>query len=99
MIEEQLLARVIRQAAALGILIYHSRDSRRSEPGFPDLVLAGDGGVLFAELKDSAGTLSRDQAAWKWRLLAAGCQWRLWRPEHWPVIIGRDLRTIAARRG
>lgn len=55
---------VIDTATKLGWLHYHSHDSRRSEPGFPDLVLARDGHVLFLELKSEDGRLTYEQANW-----------------------------------
>ena len=80
MTEQQLLAAVTEMAGYLGIFCYHTHDSRRSDPGFPDLVLAGTRGVIFAELKTETGRVSHFQAQWRWRLLAAGAAWRLWRP-------------------
>ena len=69
---------------------FHSHDSRRDwGPGFPDLVIAGAGGVLLREAKSETGTLSPAQAAWKWALQAAGLNWGLWRPS--------DLRTERIR--
>jgi hypothetical protein len=44
--------------------IYHTHDSRRSAPGFPDLVLARPGELAFAELKTDTGRPTPTQLAW-----------------------------------
>jgi hypothetical protein len=94
--EEQLLDSVTELAQWLRLLTYHTRDSRRSAPGFPDLVLAGRRGVIFAELKSRSGQLSSHQHGWKWTLQAAGQEWRLWRPADWESgDIHAELRAIA----
>ena len=41
--EAQLQEMVVARSKALGWLVYHTYDSRRSASGFPDLVLARDG--------------------------------------------------------
>lgn len=61
---------------------YHTYDSRRSSPGFPDLVLARDR-VMFVELKSSNGRLSPAQRLWKVRLEIAGAEHHIWRPDDW----------------
>ena len=94
--EEQFLAAVTERAGYAGLLVYHTYDSRRSDPGFPDLVLAGDRGVIFAELKTDHGELSNAQVAWKWKLLGGGCNWKLWRPQHLESgLILREMKGIA----
>lgn len=96
MTEKQFLAAVVELAGYLGLLVYHTYDSRRSDPGFPDLVLAGDRGVIFAELKTEHGQLSPAQVAWKWKLLAGHCNWKLWRPAQLQAgLILRDMKGIA----
>ena len=96
MTEKQLLAAVVELASYLGLLVYHTYDSRRSDPGFPDLVLAGGRGVIFAELKTEHGEMSSEQVTWKWRLLASHCNWKLWRPQHLESgLILRELKEIA----
>lgn len=53
----------------------------QTSKGFPDLVLvSGSGQVLYRELKTEIGTLSKDQIAWRDRLLLGGHDWELWRP-------------------
>lgn len=56
--------RVIRAATDRGWRVYHTYDSRRSEPGFPDLVLVRPPRVLFVELKVGRRRLTDDQTAW-----------------------------------
>ncbi len=48
--------------------------------GFPDLVIAGPGGVLFRELKQQKGALSGQQAVWLDALKSAGADAGIWRP-------------------
>jgi hypothetical protein len=66
-------------AHLLGWRLYHTWDSRKSEPGFPDLVMVRDR-VVFAELKSPRGRLRKDQAAWLCALRAAGAEAYLWWP-------------------
>ena len=89
---------VVEYAQALGYLVYHQVDmgrkdpetgrvsySRRIGPGFPDLVIAGHGRVIFAELKSEKGKLTEDQKAWQ-EVLYRDAEWYLWRPSDWPEI-------------
>lgn len=83
MSETRLMAEVRDRAGAHGLLTFHSYDSRRDwGPGFPDLVIAGPGGVRFIECKDMRGSLSDDQREWWAVLSAARVPWSLWRPVH-----------------
>lgn len=63
-------------------LAYHTHDSRRSAPGFPDLVLVSSrrGRVLFRELKTDVGRISPQQRAWLTGLTAGGADAGVWRP-------------------
>ena len=72
MTEDQLQAAVLDLCKLRGLLAYHTHDSRRSQPGFPDLVIAGSRGHLFRELKGSRGRTSTAQANWLYRLGASG---------------------------
>lgn len=49
--------------------------------GFPDLVLAKNGRVIFAELKAQKGKLRPEQTAW-----IADVNGVVWRPSDWDVI-------------
>ena len=94
MTEQHLLGAVLELARILGVLAHHEPDSRRSDPGFPDLVLAGKRGVVFAELKTEDGQLSRAQTSWRWRLIASGASWFLWRPAN--LESGEILEVLRA---
>ena len=77
--EKQFQARVVHLAKTLGWMVYHTYDSRKSEPGFPDLVLSRDR-VLFRELKTDTGKLTTAQKAWASTLQRSGADYALWRP-------------------
>ena len=47
-----------------GWLVYHTHDSRRSNPGFPDLVLVRDGALMFLECKTMKGKVTPAQQMW-----------------------------------
>ena len=83
--EKQFQSQIVMVARANGWAVYHTYDSRRSEPGFPDLVLVRDR-VLFRELKTDAGRVSKAQKAWGEKLTEAGADFKIWRP--------RDLKSI-----
>jgi hypothetical protein len=63
-------------------LQYHTRDSRRSAKGFPDLVLVNpiNRRVVYVELKTDSGNITNEQALWGAGLSQAGAEWYLWRP-------------------
>lgn len=83
MAEKELLQNVRTLAGHLGYRVYHTHDSRRSEPGFPDLVLARTGRVLFCELKRENGHITTEQASWLFTLDRAGVETHVYRPSQW----------------
>lgn len=88
------LFEAIRDAAKVGKwALYHTRDSRRSQAGFPDLVLVRGERVIFAELKTETGRLTIDQRDWIDALEAAGQDVRIWRPADLESV----LRELVAR--
>ena len=60
--ERQLQAQVVQLAQLNGWRCYHTFDSRRSAPGFPDLLLVRPPRLIFAELKSEKGRLRPAQA-------------------------------------
>lgn len=77
---------VLDAARAFGWAAYHTHDSRRSAPGFPDLVLARPPRLLFVELKTETGRVAPAQQAWLDTLAACGAQVAVWRPSDWPLV-------------
>ena len=61
--EAQLTQTIIEMGRALGFLVYHTGDSRRSEPGVPDLLMVSQPPmrprVIFMELKKTKGRLTK----------------------------------------
>jgi hypothetical protein len=101
--EQQLLAEVVAELAAQRKLMWHhcSASFRCSGPsGLPDLVIAGPGGLVLAELKSEFGELSAGQQAWQWALQFGrpNADWyRLWRPADW--YSGRIRSELALLSG
>lgn len=92
MSEAELLAKVRGLAAAFGWMAYHTHDSRRSEPGFPDVVMVRGHRVLYRELKTRRGRVTPVQSAWLGALLDAGCDAGVWRPgDLFDGVISKEL--------
>lgn len=90
MTEEQFRQQVRQIAAMYGWdHRYHAYDSRRSDPGWPDEVLANPkrGRILFVELKTDTGRLTAGQKDWLTTLDVCGVETALWRPKHMDSII------------
>lgn len=88
-------SQVIQLAKSLGYtLTYHTADSRRSNPGFPDLVLVHgkSGKLVFAELKTQTGRVSPDQESWINGLRRGGATAEVWRPIDY--VSGQILRVL-----
>lgn len=86
--EDEFQSAVLELAQHLGYQVrYHNPDSRRSQAGFPDLVLASSTRrrVLFRELKTDTGTVRPKQRVCLEILTLAGANAGVWRP--------KDLRS------
>ena len=91
--ERDFQKQVVALANLAGWRTYHTHDSRRSNPGFPDLVLVhrSQGRLIFAELKAQKGKLRTEQAEWLsdlWQI-TEGREWAevyVWRPSDWASI-------------
>lgn len=77
---------VVRAAKRHGWLAYHTYSSKRSVPGFPDLVLVRNTVLAFAELKTNAGKLTAEQKDWLAAIKRAGLPGFVWRPSDWAEI-------------
>jgi hypothetical protein len=106
MTEAELLAEIISLCEQRGISLVHNdapHHSKRRQNliGFPDLFLCGTHRAAFRELKKQDGRSSPEQTTWKYRLLAAGQDYDVWRPKD--LESGRierelDLLCSTARR-
>lgn len=97
MAEKPFQTRVIQLAKFHGFeLVYHTFDSRRSVPGFPDLVLVSSRRkrVMYRELKATKGRVSGDQRAWLDALVLAGEDAGVWQPAD--LLSGRIVAELSA---
>lgn len=80
--ERHLQAQVEGIARDLGWKVYHTHDSRRSAPGYPDIAAAhrDQQRILYAELKSQKGRVTDAQRDWAEVLHAAGAEVYIWRP-------------------
>lgn len=95
MTEEQLQVAVLQLAEISDYGIrYHNPDSRRSQAGFPDLVLGSLSRrrVLFRELKTDTGKVRPEQSACLDTLTFAGLDAGVWRPAD--LKSGRIIREL-----
>jgi hypothetical protein len=84
--EKEFQAQVVELARRRGWRIYHPFDSRRSNPGFLDLVLVRGNRLIFAEVQAQRGKVSPQQDAWLDALDLTGAECYIWRPTDWPGI-------------
>jgi len=86
-LERELEADVEQLLRTAGWLVYHTHDSRRSAPGFPDIVALRGSRMLVLELKVN-GKPTEDQYRWLQAFDAAGAAAYVVRP--------KDLDELAA---
>ena len=102
MLEKDWQKQVVAIARRCGWAVYHTYDSRRSAPGYPDLTLVRER-LVFAELKREDGKLSSAQEEWLERLRDAGVEVHVWRPSDLrhvhAVLAKRDARVAKGRSG
>lgn len=89
-LEDELLKKVRDLAAMYDWKCYHTHNSERSEPGWPDLVLTKkDRGTLFVELKSENGRLTKAQEFWLMQLSDSGYETHVWKPRHVNAVAWR----------
>ena len=86
--EKEFQSLVVTTARENNWLVYHTFDSRKSSPGFPDLCLVRNGVIMFVELKTDKGAVTTGQRQWIEQLLRHQyhCQrflMEIWRPHIW----------------
>lgn len=96
--EARFQAQVVRLARLNGFLVYHTRDARGSNPGFPDLTLvrANPPRLVFLELKTATGRVRPEQQQWIDTLAAVpGIDARIVRPSDWDLVVRLLVRDEA----
>ena len=96
--EKEFMDEVVETAQLGGWLVYHTYDSRRSQAGFPDLVMVRHGRVIFAELKSEKGRIRPEQQLWLDELMKSDAvETFLWRPSDsetmQKTLLGQRLLT------
>ena len=87
--EKDFMAEVVAYAKRNGYMVYHTHNSRRSEPGFPDLVMIRGELLVAAELKRSEKERPTAEQL-NWMAAFAGVKRvrsMLWIPDDWPGIV------------
>jgi hypothetical protein len=90
MTERQLQQSVTDLCRLFHLLCYHTRDSRGSAAGFPDLVIIGSR-IVYAELKSEHGKTTIQQRCWRDGIKEAGGTYYLWTPADW---YSGDIRAV-----
>lgn len=86
--ERDFQAMVEQAAGYLGWMTYHVWDSRRSNPGWPDLVLLKGNRMLIWELKTERGRVRPEQDVWIAALnQVPGVEARIVRPSEWDDLL------------
>jgi VRR-NUC domain. len=85
--EKAFQARVVALAKMRGWWVQHQYDSRRSEPGWPDLALLRCGRFMLRELKAERGRMTEEQSNCLAMLVYAGVDAKVWRPSMWDTIV------------
>jgi hypothetical protein len=69
----RLVAEIAARAQDKGLLWHYCPDSRECHGprGFPDLVIAGPAGIIFAEVKSDDDVTSPEQDLWIWTIAQA----------------------------
>jgi hypothetical protein len=78
--EKQWQANVETIARLHGWMAYHTFDSRKSSPGFPDLVMLRGPRLVVAELKTERGRVGLAQRRWLDAFRRSGAEVFVWRP-------------------
>lgn len=96
MTEKEWQSTVVDLARVYGWAVFHQFDSRRSAPGWPDLVLLRPPEIVFAELKTDAGKVRPEQTVTLSSLESCGLECYIWRPRDWDQVSAR-LRPTGRR--
>ena len=85
--EADFQAQIVKLATTRGWRVKHEYDSRRGDPGWPDLRMLRPPRAIDVEVKTEKGRLSKDQREVLDLLAACGQVVYLWRPSDWDTIV------------
>ena len=89
-VEKDFMIAVMDLARRNGWCVFHDWDPLQNTPGFPDLVMAKNGRVIFTELKIKGRDLTDNQVRWMKNLytdhIGPTHQAYVWEPEDWDEI-------------
>ena len=89
--EKAFQAAVVKLAKRNGCMVFHVYNSRKSEPGWPDLFILRGHKCWIRELKVPPNTTTPEQDEWLAALRQAGFDVAVWEPKDWKEI----ERTLA----
>lgn len=84
--EKSFQSQVVKLAKLYQWTLYHTYDSRRSNAGFPDLVLIKGPRIVVVELKSDKGKLRPEQEDWLAKFRATPAEVYVWRPSDWDEV-------------
>lgn len=74
-------------ASLFGWLKFHTYDARRSEEGFPDLILLRPPRLVVSELKKMGEDPRAEQLGWLRSFRACGAETYIWRPSDFDQVM------------
>jgi len=95
--EAELQAAILDCATANGWWSYHTRNSRGSNAGWPDLVMLRAPEAIFVELKREDGRVTPEQSEVLGKLRACGLEVHVWRPSDLDAAVARLARRSTTR--
>lgn len=91
--EQEWMGTVLDAARLFGWSVYHTYDSRKSQPGFPDLILVRGPRMLVIELKTERGKVRPEQVDWLARLAEVReVTVMVARPSQWDAVLAQLRR-------
>jgi hypothetical protein len=85
-LEIPFMEQVIEFLRICGWLVYHTKDSRKSAPGFPDIVVLKGKRQLVVETKRVGEEPTGEQERWLQAYVDVGAEVYVWTPDDWEEI-------------
>jgi hypothetical protein len=86
--EKAFMEQIRQEARMAGWLTYHTHNSQRSEPGWPDLALIKERRLVFIETKKQTGKVTAEQQRWidELNTVDGAVEAYVFRPSDWEQI-------------